>query len=516
VTTGAWEPVAFNDLWAGAVEARRDAPFLLFEGPSGDVAEWTYGEFDTVVGRGAGLLAGLGVGPGDAVHLALTNSAAFIAIWLATMRLGAWMVPSDPMGAAPELAGHLRRTSPRVGFGSTARAEVYREAAADLPVVLLSESDTELDVFGADWVPCGQAVPVRQRAAVMFTSGTTGQPKGVELTQANYAFTGMTMARACGLRPEHRQLVVLPLFHANAQFYSVASAIWAGASVALMHTFSARGFLRQAAAHGATHASLFAAPMRMILARSEAPPAPVGLQHCWYAMNITPDQHETLAGWFGCRPRQLYGMTETAPAVLAEPADDPQPDSMGVPTAGCLVDLDGEELLVGGEPGVTIFAGYLDDAATTAASFRERPDGSRWFVTGDKAHRAADGRFHFEGRRSDVLKVAGENVSTVEVEQVLSAHPAVLEAAVVGAPDEVRDEVPVAFVVAADAAAPPSIAELDAWCSQRLTTSKRPRDITLVDELPRTSVGKIRKFLLTEAAARSARDRRPTQLGAPR
>ncbi len=143
-------------------------------------------------------------------------------------------------------------------------------------------------------------------------------------------------------------------------------------------------------------------------------------------------------------------------------------------------------------------------------------DGSRWFVTGDKAHRDADGRFRFDGRRSDVLKVAGENVSTVEVEQVLSAHPAVLEAAVVGAPDDVRDEVPVAFVVAADPAAPPSTDELDAWCSQRLTKSKRPRDITLVDELPRTSVGKIRKFLLTEAAARASRDGQPTHLGAPR
>ena len=99
-------------------------------------------------------------------------------------------------------------------------------------------------MFGTDVVAVGECrVPVRQRAAVMFTSGTTGQPKGVELTQANYAFAGMTMAQACGLRPEHRQLVVLPLFHANAQFYSVASAIWAGASVALMHTFSASGFL---------------------------------------------------------------------------------------------------------------------------------------------------------------------------------------------------------------------------------------------------------------------------------
>ena len=104
-------------------------------------------------------------------------------------------------------------------------------------------------------------------------------------------------------------------------------------------------------------------------------------------------------------------------------------------------------------------------------------------------------------RRADVLKVAGENVSTVEVEQVLSAHPQVLEAAVVGMADEIRDEVPVGFVVAADKSNPPSIEALHAWCAERLTKAKRPRDITLVDELPRTSVGKIRKFLLRDPSA---------------
>jgi len=99
------------------------------------------------------------------------------------------------------------------------------------------------------------------------------------------------------------------------------------------------------------------------------------------------------------------------------------------------------------------------------------------------------------------LKVAGENVSTVEVEQVLAAHPAVLEAAVVGASDPIRDEVPIAFVVASDPTQPPTIQELLDWCDGRLAKSKRPRDITLVDELPRTSVGKIRKFLLKDPTA---------------
>jgi carnitine-CoA ligase len=274
-----------------------------------------------------------------------------------------------------------------------------------------------------------------------------------------------------------------------------------------MHTFSASQFLAHAARHRATHASLFAAPIRMILARGATPVAGVELEHCWYAMNISDDQHAILTRLFGCKPRQLYGMTETIPAVLTDEADDPVPSSMGFVSPHCVVQVqrpDGTEtdpdevgeIVVGGDPGTTLFAGYLDDPDTTAASYR-----GQWFLTGDRARRDGSGRFSFDGRRADVLKVAGENVSTVEVEQVLSSHPAVLEAAVVGMPDEIRDEVPVGFVVPNDPANPPTLAELHAWCAERLTKSKRPRDITLVDELPRTSVGKIRKFLLKDPTA---------------
>jgi crotonobetaine/carnitine-CoA ligase len=501
------EPRCFGDVWAASVSAHGPRPFLRFEGPSGDVHQWTYAEFDELVGRMASTLVQRGVGPGSAVHLALTNSPAFVAAWLASMRLGAWIVPSDPMARTPELAGHIERTRPVVGLYAHARSDAYLPAAGDMPVIGFDEADAHLTQLSDDTITQLPALHLRDRAAVMFTSGTTGRPKGVEITQANYAFAGAVMAAAAGLRPEHRQLVVLPMFHANAQYYSFASAIWAGASVALMHTFSASGFLRQAAEHEATHASLFAAPIRMILARGATPVEGVRLQHCWYAMNISDDQFETLSGLFGCRPRQLYGMTETIPAVLTDEAANPLPASMGYVTPGCEVEVhagDGSvcadeavgEIVVGGEPGITLFAGYLDDPETTAASF----DG-RWFRTGDRARRDASGRHYFDGRRADVLKVAGENVSTVEVEQVLAAHPGVLEAAVVGQPDPIRDEVPVAFVVAADPTRPPSLDELVDWCEQRLAKSKRPRDITFVDELPRTSVGKIRKFLLKDPNA---------------
>ncbi len=236
----------------------------------------------------------------------------------------------------------------------------------------------------------------------------------------------------------------------------------------------------------------------MILARGEpvSPDLPpLRLRNCWYAQNLTPVQYDTISDWLGCRPRQLYGMTETIPAVLTDRRDDPKCDTMGYVTEGCVVDVQAGEIVVGGEPGITLFAGYLDDPATTAASFR---DG--WFLTGDRAHRDVEGRFIFDGRHSDVLKVAGENVSVVEVEQVLAIHPDVADVAVVGAPDPIRDEVPVAFIVpsggvAADERLQQVLAD---WCAQRLSKPKRPREFRFVDELPRTSVGKIKKYQLRD------------------
>ena len=577
----AWEEhCPFWQVWAASVEKYPDRPFLRFEISEHEHAEWSYSEFDGLVGKVAGSLAKLGVGRGGSVHLALANSPLFVAVWLATSRLGGWIVPSDPHGRAPELADHISRTNPAVGICASDRAAVYREAvdAAGkqfLSAAVAQSSSTEntarnntarksisrlfqppevlaleespagisalADIAAGSVSPAnssvisnnsGNSISVSSNsispdlgdttelgnpssldlAAVAFTSGTTGRPKGVEITQANYAFTGKVMAEAADLHAEHRWLVVLPLFHANAQYYSFASAIWAGASVALMPAFSASRFLAQAKQHQATHASLFAAPMRMILARGAEPVAGLRLEHCWFAQNVTSQQHAQLGELLGCAPRQLYGMTETIPAVLSDRLDElADPLSMGRVTPGCAVQVqdedgsetaDGEvgEVAVSGEPGISLFRGYMDDPETTSASFR-----NGWFLTGDRARRDQHGRHYFAGRHSEILKVAGENVSVVEIEQHLAEHPDVLEAAVVGCPDAMRDEVPVGYVVAADPSAPPSEESLRRWCEERLSKPKRPQSFTLLDELPRTSVGKIRKFLLAEQAADSAK-----------
>ena len=498
----------FAEQWSHSVTSRADAPFLIFEGPGGDGAEWSYAEFDDVVGRMAGLLVESGVGSGDAVHLALTNSPTLVAVWLAAIKLGAWIVPSDPMGRTPELAGHIERTKPRLGFCAVSREADYAPAASgsSVPYIGVDEADTHLDflpsVAHQSWP---QPDPL-DKAAVMFTSGTTGRPKGVEITQANYAFTGEVMAHEAGLMADDRQLVVLPLFHANAQFYSFASAISTGSSIALMHTFSASRFLDQAMRHKATCASLFAAPIRMILSRG-TPVEELALRHCWFAQNISSPDFSKITDWLGCAPRQLYGMTETIAAVLTSRIEHACPDSMGSVSYRCQVEVHdaagnmvgvGEEgeVVVGGERGVSIFGGYLGDPETTEANFR---DG--WFLTGDRATVDEVGRHYFTGRRSDVLKVAGENVSTLEIETVLGDHPAVLEAAVIGVADTIRDEVPVAFVVGSDPDVVIDLDDLVSWCQHRLGKAKQPRSITVLDSLPRTSVGKIRKFLLREMEA---------------
>jgi crotonobetaine/carnitine-CoA ligase len=315
------------------------------------------------------------------------------------------------------------------------------------------------------------------------------------------------MAAAADVSAESRWIVCLPLFHANAQYYCFAAAISRGAHVYLLPRFSASGFVASARTVAATHASLFAAPIRMILRATPSETPPAGLSHCWYAQNLTAAEYATFARLASCQPRQLYGMTETMAAVLTNPADRPLTDSMGRVTEGCHVrvlaangqetgpDEEGE-VVVGGIAGIDISPGYWRNEQATGETFT-----AAGLRTGDFAHRDAAGYHFFHGRRSDILKVGGENVSTVEIEAALSGHDAVREVAVVGEPDDVLDEVPVAYVVLEPGLDPVRMVnDLADWSASTLAPSKRPRAFRFVDALPRTSVGKIRKVSLRQHA----------------
>lgn len=505
-------PPTFRDLWDDAVRAHRTRTFLIFQDEDGTTTRWTYGEFDAIVERTSATLRGREVRHGSAIHLALRNCPAFLAVWLAAARAGAWIVPADPASSARDIANQIERTGPVLGICGAARAATYREGAPTHGFATIELRETAADVEHGELVAAatgspddGTVVSLGDRLAVMFTSGTTSQPKGVVLTQHNYSHVAAAMSTVIGLNAQHRWLVTLPLFHANAQYYCFAPAIAVGASVALTARFSASRWLQQAADLEATHASLFAAPIRMILARRPSGAPAVSLRHVWFAQNLGAEHYEEFARLVGCRPRQLYGMTETVAIVTADTSDPYRHDVIGRPLPGRTVAVVDPEtlidvaphrpglLLVLGTRGADLFSGYLDDPEISEAAFRS--DGERsWFTTGDLVTQDDEGVLRFVGRADDVIKVAGENVSLTEMESVIAQAPGVLEAAVLARPDPIRDQVPVAYVVPRDPAAPPDPDRLAAWAVSHLAPQARPREWFVIDSLPRTSVGKVRRF----------------------
>ncbi|GGA00243.1 class I adenylate-forming enzyme family protein [Nesterenkonia alkaliphila] len=510
-------PSTYLAAWDEAVKRYPDSTFLLFRSDKGTWTEWTYSEFDRKVDGIAAKLASLGVGQGQAVHLCLRNSPAFIGVQLACARLRAWMVPVDPSSTARDIALQISRTAPSVGIAAARRADVYRQGAEGQLAQLLLLHEDEHD-FAADSELFDEGHTLRRDElspaepedflTVMFTSGTTSEPKGVILTQANYATLTYRMAELANLSSHHRWFVSLPMFHANAQFYCLAPAIGVGASIALSSRFSASGWFHQAREAGATHASLFAAPIRMILSRTPEDIEPLELTHVWFAQNLSASHYSEFARLAGTRPRQLYGMTETVAIVTRDAEPTPGHKTIGTPVPGrpvLLVDPAtlapvprGEAglLLLGGERGQDIFLEYMNRPDANSRSF-VTVNGREWFVTGDMVRQEPNGAMSFVGRIDDVTKISGENVSLAEVEAKIAEAPGVEEVAVVAVSDDVRDHAIEAYVVPEDSAQDLRTNSLTEWAEENLAPVARPRVWHRIDELPKTSVGKIRKFKLT-------------------
>lgn len=479
-----------------------DAPFLLFERAPGAVESTTYAQAHDRALRTAGALARHGVRAGDRFCAHLTNRPEFYDLWFAAALLGAMIVPTNPLSTVDELGYLVEHAGCRVAVTQPDLLDTVRATGID----------TVLDV-AQPWVRDDDhaepaSVAPTQPLAVLYTSGTTSRPKGVLVTHAAYLHAGDAIAGHLRLRPDDRQLVVLPLFHGNAQYYSTMSALVTGASIGLTPRFSASRWSEQAVALGATVASLFAAPIRMILAQDRTDhDAAHRLRVALFAQNITDDQLAEFERRFAVPLVQLYGMTETVVTPTINPLYEARRGAaIGRPLPGArlrIVDADGRdvepgepgELLVHGEPGRTLMAGYLDNPEATAEALR---DG--WLHTGDTVAADADGYLHFVDRRKDLIKRAGENVASGEVERVVNDHPAVFESAVIGVPDAMRDEAIHVFVVRNDGA---EVTEDDllAHCRERLARFKVPDAVEFVAELPRTSVGKIQKHLLRPSAA---------------
>jgi crotonobetaine/carnitine-CoA ligase len=477
-----------------------DATFLCFERKPGLVETTTWQEMAARARSTAGALRDLGVLPGDRVGVHLTNCPEFYDVWFGAALLGAAIVPTNPLSTVDELRYVHHHAGCRVVVTEPdLRATV--EAAGAVVVVDIGDGWAENGGAGYN-LPQVTADSV---AAVLYTSGTTSKPKGVLVTHAAYLNAGDVVAGHIRLRPDDRQLIVLPLFHGNAQYYSTMSALVTGASIGLAPRFTASRWSAQAVALRATVASLFAAPIRMILAHEPAGDDRAhALRAVLFAQNVSAAQAEKFESRFGVPLLQLYGMTETVFPPLMNPLYERRDAaSMGRPVTGArvrLISAEGRDvapgepgqLLIAGEPGRTVMAAYLDDPASTDKTLV-----SGWLHTGDVARADAEGYLYFVDRAKDMIKRAGENVSCSEVEGVVNAHPAVFESAAVGVPDEMRDEALLVFVVVHDGQ---KVTEEDliGLCRDRLAKFKVPDAVEFVNDLPRTSVGKIQKHLLRQ------------------
>ena len=473
---------------------RPDSPWLISQDEAGAITEITWGEAYARALRTCGMLADCGVSPGERFNAHLTNRLEFFDLWFGAALRGAVVVPTNPLLTTDELTYALDHAGCELSITQEDLADTVRGAGARQVLV----AGPELDAARAAAEPGGETEgAARDVVSVLYTSGTTSRPKGVMVSSAAYLYAGEAVASHVRLQPEDRQLVVLPLFHGNAQYYSSMSAFVTGASVALTPRFSASRWSTQARDLGATVASLFAAPIRMILAAEEsAADRAHALRLALFAQNVTPAEVERFETRFGVPLAQLYGMTETvAPPTINPIYGERRNQSIGRPTLSARVRVTDEGLEVAGVPGETLMSGYLDDPEATAAVLGE--DG--WLKTGDGVREDDDGYLYFVDRRKDLIKRAGENVSTVEVEQTIDEHPEVYAAAVVGLPDPVYDEIVAAFVVAAPGCSPSAEAIVD-WCAERLAKFKVPARVQFVSELPTTPVGKVQKHLLRDAA----------------
>jgi long-chain acyl-CoA synthetase len=482
-------------------QARRDPerPFVRFMGRA-----LSYGEFDARTDALAGGLAELGVRAGDVVSVFLPNCIEFLEAWWAILKAGGVLGPINPAYTASE-AGYIIGHSEAVALVTDARGAgvLARETSGLRSVISIDGGgDVRLDELARGDSP----TPVRTRddlAAILYTSGTTGKPKGAMLTHRNELVNAAMGAELLPLGPGDRVGMLLPLFHANAQVVTCVIPMMIGLEIVMWERFSASTFWDAVAELGPV--SLSAVPT-ILAAVLNAPGAPDERTSLRYAIcGAAPLSVELLEAFqtrFGIRILEGYGLTETTCVSSLNPFyGHRKAGSIGLPVRGQEMKIVGEggarkaagdygEIVI---KGPNVMKGYLKNPDATAETIR---DG--WLHTGDIGYVDEDGYFYIVDRTKDMIIRGGENIYPREIEEVLYTYPGILECAVIGVPDSVRGEEVLAIV------APKPGVELDlealaAFAAERIARYKLPRRFEVREQLPKTPTGKISKSSLRES-----------------
>jgi malonyl-CoA/methylmalonyl-CoA synthetase len=471
------------ELFDPSLLGRRDDVALEFQGDT-----YTFGDLEGRSNRLAQLLLARGLKPGDRLCVYLANCVEMIDLYLASVKLGLIFVPINILYRDREISHILSDAAPAavVGLDSGLSTGELAEAAATFP------NRRPEAALGGD-TPAG----------IIYTSGTTGASKGAVLTHNNFTANARTLLDAWQISSADRLLLALPLFHVHGLGNGLHCWLTSGCRMRLLERFDhqkiAQEFLDFAPTLffgvpamyvrmldiPAEQASRIGASMRLFVSGSAA---------------LSPQIFEEFRAKFGHTILERYGMSETLMNISNPYSGERRPGSIGLPLAGVsvrLLDAEGRAVADGetGElflKGANIFAGYWRREEATQAAFL---DG--YFRTGDLAVRSSDGYYTLCGRKSDLIISGGFNIYPREIEEFLEEQDGITEAAVAAAPDRVRGEVPVAFIVTTGQ--PVDVSDLEARCREKLASFKIPRSFIVVEKLPRNALGKIQKHLLPRA-----------------
>jgi carnitine-CoA ligase len=481
------------------IRDRPDKPFFIWEPFDEAPIDWTYARFGAEVGKVAAGLSHRGVGHGDPVLIHLDNCPEFLLSWFACARLGAVAVSTNTRSSRDEIQYFVGHSGPKIAITQASLAmdvEAAMNNGGDVIIVGDSRKDRRFESLVADESAPVASVSGLAPLSIQYTSGTTGRPKAVIWTHANALWGGKVNAAHEGLTESDVSLAFAPLFHTNAQSYSVLATLWVGGTFVLQPRFSSSRFWPVSLRNRCTFSSQLYFTLRA-LAQVESPP-----RHDYRLWATGMCEHTIARDHFNVPTIGWWGMTETiSHPIIGDTSVPNQPQTIGraapeyevavLNDAGAPVQP-GEtgELLVRGIPGVSLFAGYLHDPMATAASFDEQG----WFKTGDRITVTDDGSMIFADRAKDMLRVGAENVAASEIERVVIAVAGVREVAVVGKPDPMLDEVPVAFVIIKeDESCSVLHARILEACRNKLADFKVPREIRFIKDLPRATLGKVAK-----------------------
>lgn len=463
---------------------------LSLAGRSGETAlqwqgrEYTFGEIDARSNRMARALAARGLAAGDRLCVYLANSLEFIDLYIAAAKLGVIFVPVNILYREREITHIVADAEPR--------AVVTAATPADFPTVtppLWTPAELAAEAaLGPGERPDGlPALEGDAPAALVYTSGTTGLAKGAILTHNNFIANAVNLLAAWQITAADRLLLGLPLFHVHALGNGLHCWLASGCRMRLLERFE-----HQRAPEEFTRfrPTLFFGVPTIYVRLLDTPPETARAMAAGMRLFVSgsaplPAQvMEDFRKLFGHTILERYGMTETLMNISNPYAGERRPGTVGFPLPGVVARIvDGEVQL----KGPNVFAGYWRRPEATAAAF---VDG--WFKTGDIATRSEDGYYTLAGRRSDLIISGGFNIYPREIEELLLEQPGVAEASVVGMPDRVRGEVPVAYIVGPAC----DHARLEEVCRAKLASFKMPRAFVRVESLPRTALGKVQKHLL--------------------